>query len=202
MTLLIKNITLEQQAEKLAQYLPDSKDFQAKNIEGSQLRKVLIGLASEFLRTRNKVNYIYGQHNPLTTEDMLEEWETTVGIPDDCFSRNATVNQRREQVLLKLVGMNATTKEQFIKIADILGYGIQVSNGVDTSTFPLTFPFLFMDEAEKDFIIVIKILSEPKAETFPLTFPFTLNSDFPEILKCLFEKIKPAHTRVYYQYLT
>ena len=133
---------------------------------------------------------------------MLEEWETAVGIPDDCFSRNATKEQRREQVLLKLVGMNATTKEQFIKIADILGYNIDVSNGVDTSTFPLTFPFLLMDEEEKEFIIVVKILSEPEAETFPLTFPFTLNSDFPEILKCLFEKIKPAHTRVYYQYLT
>jgi uncharacterized protein YmfQ (DUF2313 family) len=199
---LVKNITLDQQADKLAQYLPDSKDFEAKNIEGSQLRKILIGLASEFLRTREQVNYIYDQYDPRATEDMLENWEEMVGIPDDCFSRNATREQRREQVLLKLVGMNATTREQFIKIADILGYNIDVLNGVDYSTFPLTLPFLLMEDDEKEFIIIIKILSEPEAETFPLTLPFTLNSDFPEILKCLFEKIKPAHTRIYYQYLT
>lgn len=200
--LLKKQVTLQDQANKLAQYLPNSREYEAKNIKDSNLRKILIGLSSEFLRLRSKVNYIYEQYDPRTTTDFIEEWESDVGIPDDCFSRNVSLEQRRQQVLLKIAGLNATTSEQFENIGNILGFNIVVTNAVDDATFPLTFPLLLASEEEKRFIIVVKLLDQQAGERFPLTFPLTFNSQFPAILRCLFEKIKPAHCKIFFRYQT
>ena len=196
----LKNRTLTEQTDILAGYLKNDILHQAKNKEGSNLRKVLAGLAGEWLRFRDKVNEVHSEYNPTKTTNLLEEWERFVGIPDCCFSNTGSIEQRRLNVLLKLAGINATTAKQFENIAAILGYNVDVETGVDASTFPMTFPFIFMDPAEAPFIIVVTLDISLKPSGFPLTFPITLTSEVPEILQCLFEKLKPANTSLYFRY--
>jgi len=197
---MLKERTQTQQADILAQYLRDDNLHEAKNREGSTLRKILLGLASEWLNFRSKINEVYNEYNPKTTTKMIEEWEQFVGIPDNCIPVASTIEQRRLNVLLKLAGINATTEKQFKNVASILGYNIEVSNGVSTSTFPLTLPFLLISEASAPFTIVITLPSSIQLNGFALTFPFTLTSQQPAILDCLFNKLKPANTQLFFRY--
>ena len=197
---MLKQRTQTQQADILAQYLRDDNLHEAKNRDDSTLRKILLGLASEWLNFRNKINEVVNEYNPQKTTALIQEWEEFVGIPDSCIPVASTIEQRRLNVLLKLAGINVTTEKQFKNVASILGYNIEVSNGVATSTFPLTLPFLLISEASAPFTIVITLPSSIKPSGFPLTFPFTLTSQQPAILDCLFNKLKPANTQLFFRY--
>ena len=197
---MLKKRTQPQQADILAQYLRDDNLHEAKNRDDSTLRKILLGLASEWLNFRDKINEVVNEYNPQKTTTLIQEWEEFVSIPDDCIPVASTIEQRRLNVLLKLAGINVTTEKQFKNVASILGYNIEVSNGVSTSTFPLTLPFLLISEASAPFTIVITLPSSIKPSGFPLTFPFTLTSQQPAILDCLFNKLKPANTQLFFRY--
>lgn len=197
---MLKKRTQPQQADILAQYLRDDNLHEAKNRDDSTLRKILLGLASEWLNFRDKINEVANEYNPQKTTALIQEWEEFVGIPDSCIPVASTIEQRRLNVLLKLAGINVTTEKQFKNVASILGYNIEVSNGVSTSTFPLTLPFLLISEASAPFTIVITLPSSIKPSGFPLTFPFTLTSQQPAILDCLFNKLKPANTQLFFRY--
>lgn len=191
---------VEEQTDILAQYLRDDPLWESKNIEGSNLRKVLIGLASQFIRFRDKVNEIYDEYDPTITTNLIEEWETVVGIPDGCIGNKGTLAQRRVNILLKLAGVNVTTAKQFETVATILGLTIRVDTGIDASTLPLSLPFVLMSAAEAPFIIVVTVDESLKPQGLPLTLPFTLTSSTPNLLNCLFQKLKPANTKLIFRY--
>lgn len=196
----LEETTKQQQTDTLAQYLRNDRLHRAKNREDSNLRKVLIGLACEFIRFKEKVNELYSEYDPNTTINLIEEWEGFVGIPDDCFSNTGSLEERRTNILLKLAGVNATTAKQFEDIGAILGFDITVENGVDTSTLPLSLPFILLTEAEAPFTIVVTLDASLEPDGLPVTLPFELGSQAPLILECLFEKLKPANTQVVFRY--
>ena len=197
---MFKERTQAQQASVLGQYLRDDDLHVAKNIEDSILRKVLLGLASEWLNFRSGLNDVVSEYDPNKTTSLIEEWEAFVGIPDSCIAIASTLEQRRLNVLLKLSGINVSTAKQFKNVAAILGYSIEVSNGVDTSTFPLQLPFLLISQASAPFTIVITLPASLKPSGFPLKLPFKLTAQQPNILKCLFNKLKPANTQLFFRY--
>ncbi len=197
---IVEARTQTQQSETLAQYIRDDRLHQSKNKDGSNLKKVLLGLASEFVRFRDKTNLIYDQYDPRTTTNLITEWETQVGIPDQCFGNTGTLEERRTNILLKLAGVNVSTEEQFENIALILGFNIDVSNGIDIAVFPLTLPFVLLNGTEAPFTIVITLPVSEQPAGLPLELPFTLTSQVPDVLECLFNKIKPAQCNIIFRY--
>lgn len=188
--------TTDQQSAVLAQYLRDDDLHQAKNRDDSNLRKVLLGLASELIRLRDSVNNLCEQYDPRVTEEFIDEWERTVGIPDDCIGNSGTLEERRNNVLLKIAGINITTAKQFENLAASFGFTVTVKSGVDVSTFPLAFPFVLLSAAEAPFTIIVEYDASLETESFPLTFPFTFTASAIDILECLFDKLKPANTQI------
>jgi uncharacterized protein YmfQ (DUF2313 family) len=197
---MFSQITLEQQTNILAGYLRDDPLFESKNKEGEPLRKILQGLATQWLDFRNSLNKVVSEYDLTKTTDLISEWEAFVGIPDGCIKNTGTLEQRRLNILLKLAGINATTKKQFENIAKVLGYDITVETGIDISSLPLSLPFILIDPAEAPFTIVVSLDSSLKPSGFPLTLPFLLGSDVPDVLNCLFNKLKPAHCKLYFRY--
>ena len=196
----LKNRTQEEQTDVLAGYLPNNKLFEAKNIPNSNIRKILLGLALEFTRERDLVNLLVQDYFPDGTENFLEEWEEVVGIPDDCLPVAETPAERRINILLKLAGINATTAKQFTEIASVLGYNIEISNAADFSKFPYTFPMVLLDPADIPFTIFVTIKGQPQAQGFPFTFPMTFAEPIESLLKCLFEKLIPAHCQIFFRF--
>lgn len=189
-----------EQTDVLAGYLPNDRLHALKNKEGSNLRKVLVGLAAQWGVFRDSINEVYDEYNPNNTTALIEEWETFVGIPDSCISNTGTIEQRRLNILLKLSGINATTKKQFETIALTLGYTVVVETGVETSTFPLKLPFILLSAGAAPFTIVVTLPASLAPSGFPLTLPFTLASYAPSILNCFFQKLKPANTNIIFRY--
>lgn len=192
--------TIEEQTDVLAQYLPNDPLWASKNVADSNLRKVLIGLASQFIRFRDKVDEIYDEYDPTITTNLIGEWEKVVGIPDGCLTNTGTLAQRRLNILLKLAGINVSTAKQFETVAAILGFAIRVETGVDTSTLPLSLPFILMSAEEAPFIIIVTVDESLKPQGLPLTLPFTLTDGTPDLLDCLFQKLKPANTKLIFRY--
>ena len=196
----LKDITKEEQTDILGQYLPNGKVYLKKFDDTSNLRKVLLGLGAVWLQERQLINELFDEYNPETTTKFIAEWEETVGIPDDCFGNIGTDEERRNNILLKLAGINTTTAEKFEAVALILGFTVVVESGVDHNTLPLTIPFILLSDEEAPYTIVVTLDASLEPEGLPLTLPFILTDQFPLILECLFNKLKPANTLIIFRY--
>ncbi len=194
-------LTTNQQTDILARYLPNDRLHVGKYLEDDPLRKILIGLAAIWLDQRELINLLFDEWLPSTTEVFLEEWEDTLGIPDDCFDVAATSEERRQNILLKLTGLNATTKEQFEALADILGIDINVKTGFDEATIPQTIPFIILSDDELGYTIIVEVENQTNEATIPQTIPFTIQESSTAILECLFNKLKPANTQVIFKFV-
>jgi uncharacterized protein YmfQ (DUF2313 family) len=85
--------TIVDQVQAIANNLPNDKLFFAKNIEGSNLRKLLYGLAYEVWRMENRVTDIAEQYDITKTIDLLTRWESALGIPDSCFDISVYISR-------------------------------------------------------------------------------------------------------------
>lgn len=189
-------------ADQLAGYLRDDRLHMAKYDTESKARKVLNGLSGSFILFDNTKDEALKELNINTTTQLINEWERMVGIPDQYIGIANTLEQRRKNVLLKIAGIKATTKQQFENLGDILGIPIQVFAGGDVIRFTYTFPILLITEEQLPYAIVININKQySDGSGFPYTFPITFLTNAETILRSFFERLKPAHTKLYFRYV-
>lgn len=198
---LFEEHTKEEHAQSLANYLPNGFAWMSKNIPTSNLRKFLTGLGCELQRVEQKMNEIAYEHDINTTTLYIEEWESALGIPDDCIPVANTIEERRANLLLKLFLPSVHTSADYEALAAILGITAVVNGGAEFGVFPMTFPIiLFPDAKTARFTIVIDFYGVSEDATFPMTFPFVFGNTEISILRCLYEKIKPANCQIIYRY--
>jgi uncharacterized protein YmfQ (DUF2313 family) len=199
--------TLEQHQQALAQYAPNDRLFQAKNVKNTNLYKLFLGLGGEFTRVDEIFQNVWDNTNILTTNDAdyISRWEDAVGIPDSIFLKTDSLplSERKNNILLKLRSLNCLTEQDFIDLAAILGYTVEISNGINYGTFPLTFPFTFFSTTKQArFTMIVNVpTSLAPTSVFPLVFPFTLSSGGGSIIERLFNELKPANTTVIFNYI-
>lgn len=196
----LKTRTTQEQADVLASYLPDNAIFAEKNNLNSNYRKILNGLALEFKRLRDVINSIRSDYFPENTTEFIENWETQLNIPDECIDVSTDISERRNNVMLKLNGVNATTKEDFEAMIAAAGIDATISNAVDQASLPLTLPFLLVDSDHAPFTIIVNLDASLEPSGLPLTLPFTLSSQAPSNIECLLKKYIPAHCQVIFRY--
>lgn len=192
--------TVEENTQALADLLPKGTAWEAKNIENSNMRKLLMAMSKEFRRVQDKINEFATEHRPETTTNLIEEWEAAVGIPDECFSNKVSIDLRRKQVVAKLAKMNVQTAKDFIELAAYFGYNVTIKNAEDGSVIPLVLPFTL---GEIDYLIntmIVKFIDLDSPENvLPATLPFTLGKD-SNIITCIFNKLKPATIEIIFTY--
>ena len=199
--MIIEKRTQQEQARILANYLRDDKLHQAKNQTDSNLYKILVGLAEGWLDFRNNANAIVDNYNINNSLLLIEEWEKAVGIPDNIFDISGDIETRKRNILLKLAGSKAETKEQFERIGKILGFDIQVEPAFKYSRFTYTFPVLLLNEGSSPFVILVNINKSLKPNGFSFKFTFKFSIDSADILKLFFNKIKPSNTIIIFRYV-
>lgn len=199
--MLIQNNTANEQANILAGYLRNDRLHQNKWVDGTNLRKLLIGLAEGFVDFNNNLNIFIAEGDIAKATSLLIEWEKTFGIPDDCLTNNGTIEERRINLLIKLAGLQGTLIEQFEYVINLLGYsGIQIKTGVAGTTYPLQYPFYYLSVDEAPFTMFVILPAELTPTTYPLPYPIPYNSIIPK-LQCIFDKLKPANVKIIYQFL-
>lgn len=195
--MLFKQHTKEEQATSLAQFMPNGRVFGNKHDSNSTLFKFIMGLACELFRVEEQMNLIAFEHDINTTTQFIDEWESAVGIPDACLSGTGTLEERRSAILVKMAKMNVTTLQDFVDLADEFGLSVTITPGAEAGLFPMTFPFILFDSPKQArFTMVVDFPTV--LDIFPYTFPFTFGDGSIAVVKCLFNRIKPAMVRIIY----
>lgn len=166
------------EANILAYFLPSGRTFANKFVEGSNVRRTLKGLAATALVVNEKLARVAIEYFPDTTTDLIGEWEQLVGIPNDCFKGDGDIETRRIHVLAMLRAWGVQTEQDFIDLAELLGYTISITHDVidEIQLLPLDVPFIPAAGNDPDFIWVVRGLWDTP----------------PPELQCFFNKLKSS----------
>lgn len=196
---LFTSHTINEHTQSLADHLPNGKGFIAKNQDGTNFRRFLRGLAFELQRIESTFIYTTQQYDPQTTTDFITEWESAVGIPDDCFPGTEDLQTRRKHVVVKLLSSGANTAQDFIDIAAFLGFDITISYLDEVEFYPpYDVPITLITGVPESRFIWIVTGAGVVPNVPPYDVPFSLSSG-TSVIQCLFNKLKPAHTRIIYR---
>jgi uncharacterized protein YmfQ (DUF2313 family) len=78
---------------------------------------------------------------PATADQLLPEWDETLGLPDACFGPFTSQDENRQQVVAKLIGAGGQSIAYFESLAASLGYTITIKEfSVHTVISPVTAP--------------------------------------------------------------
>jgi uncharacterized protein YmfQ (DUF2313 family) len=81
------------------------------------------GLVKAHLRAENLIN----EAIPQTAVELLGEWEAFAGLPDECTpERDLTLSERQDAVVEKLTGLGSLSVASFYALAVKLGYEITI----------------------------------------------------------------------------
>jgi len=192
-------LSKQQQAQVIANYMPGGKAFAAKNILGTNIRKWLLGFAREFLRVDALIALFRVDTVPDKTQYYISEWESAVGIPDDCFKGTGDDTERRLHIIMKLAKSGLQTGQDFVDFAAKLGIPIEVESGAIHGAFPFIFPIKFYPSGEAAHHTIIVRATETIGATFPYIFPIVFGTNDFALLECLFKKLKPANVDVVFE---
>lgn len=188
-------VSINDYVQLLKSLLPKGKLWEFS--EPSHFKKLLEGSAIELVRVHHRAEQLIKEIDPRTTVELLGEWETVTGLPDDCVSLTQTRQQRRLAVVEKLTRLASLSPQYYIEVARALGYEISITefkpfkagrsktgdrvNGQD-------WQFTWRVNAPRETVRVFKIGESGMGD------PLRLWGN--EILECAIKRVKPAHTYV------
>ncbi|MFD1557100.1 YmfQ family protein [Paraburkholderia silviterrae] len=89
--------------------------------------QVLLGLATPFQQHNDRANYLLVDAFPATADELLPQWEATLGLPDPCAGESPTLQARRQQVVARLTNSGGQSAAYFIAYAQSLGFEVTIT---------------------------------------------------------------------------
>lgn len=87
--------------------------------------------AVEFCRVEERVADLLREADPRQSDELLDEWEDLLGIPDECTESDRTLSERRSQIVQKLTNVGGLSAEFYEFLAAQLGFSVTVENRLD-----------------------------------------------------------------------
>ena len=94
---------------------------------GSMLSALLLALAPTYVRSMASAAQVLIDASPATTQNLLAEWEASLGLPDACTAANPSVEQRQAAVRAKWGARGSLTIGYFVALAANLGFAITIT---------------------------------------------------------------------------
>ncbi|XHF49425.1 MAG: YmfQ family protein [Enterobacter roggenkampii] len=113
-------------AGALGALLPTGRAWKrdANSVRGA----VLLALGSAYKRSDNDAQALIAGAFPPTATIMLSEWESSLGLPDDCsIGEVAGISDRQRAVVAKLISNGGLNRDYYIRVAAALGYTITIT---------------------------------------------------------------------------
>ena len=188
--------TKKEHTDALANYLPNGRLFESKNMLSSNLRRLLEALSCESQRFEQLLSETFFDFNLNNTNLLLENWEAFLGIPDECFNALGTIEERRLHVLVKFAQMNVSTSQDFIDLALTLGFVVTIEPSPEEFTPPYAIPTI--PHSNQSLFVWFVTGVDLVAIDPPYDVPFTPGLG-ANVLECIFDKLKPAMTRIIFR---
>lgn len=195
----MQNPPFNRHVRALADYLPNGKLFEAKHIQNSNFQQLLRGIAGELFTAQGYIVTLNNEYLPDLTTLFLDEWESALGIPDECFTGTGTVTERRRDVLVKLASLGIQTADDFEELAALFGKTVTVTPLADEAFPPFSVPFFPVGLTEGRFTVVVSGV-DLVGGVPPYSVPFDLFRD-ESILQCLLTRQSPANCNVIFRNL-
>lgn len=180
--------------------LPSGKAWPAE--VGSTMHKVLQAIADELARIDGRAAELIEEFDPRTTNELLTDFERVYGLPDPCLEgATQTVVERRNALVAKVVNLGGQSRAYFIALADALGYTITITEfspfvaGGSEAGDPLTngdWAFAWQVNAPETTVTEFRVGLSGCGDP--------LRSWGNELLECVIDRQKPAHTFVLFAY--
>lgn len=150
----------------------------------TQWQTLLLALAEEFARLDARVDELWEAADPRTTAELIEEWESVVGLPDECTGDITLLSDRRNAVLGRLTAVGAQNRQYYIDLAARAGFVVTITETV-AHTWQVNSPADTLQSARAGIAVAGTPLRLYGREA---------------ILECLLDRVKPAHTVLLFNY--
>jgi uncharacterized protein YmfQ (DUF2313 family) len=181
----------------------------------STASRTVRGMVGVHWRAWRRVSDLLRESDPRATYETLRMWEIDCGLPDPCVANPPTsIEGRRAAVLTRRQEGGTTTPMDFINLAATLGYQIRIDEFRPFRVWSRCDDFLNTDTAatgvgpDENRAIGwphcwrVNVLNGAAVFHMTCRSPCTafLREWVRGDLECLFERIKPAHTRIIWAY--
>ncbi|HDG8160814.1 TPA: YmfQ family protein [Klebsiella pneumoniae] len=113
-------------AQSLHSLLPNGRAWPRE--KGSVQYAVLKALGRAFARSDSSAQGLITGAFPSTATMMLPEWESTMGLPDDCsIGEISSIGDRQRVVVAKFISNGGLNRAYYIGVAEALGYTIKIT---------------------------------------------------------------------------
>lgn len=161
-------------------------------------------LAYSILDFKNTLQALVDESNPANANVFIDEWEKMVGIPDDIFAVESTLEKRVRNVLFKMTNGIEPTKAGIKKLATIFGVEVEFESWQDKHRLPIRLPYFLVKQELRPYVIYIKIIDTAQQDgektTLPRRLPFLLRKRNVSTLEDVIRKIIPATHMVIFSY--
>jgi uncharacterized protein YmfQ (DUF2313 family) len=187
--------------------MPKGRLWEAYGVNGTTNNAIAQGVGSMIATVLAYFEYVRKELNPYTTEDLIVEWEESVGLPDPCTIQHfQTLEERRQQVILRLKKTPVVTAKQMEGMVKTLtGFNVRViprrkselfTGELDTGILDFELSNDKYDRFTFDVIVDYEddaFLDTPIGEVLD-------GSALPRVIECVIERIKPANSLAIYHY--
>ncbi|WP_126456740.1 YmfQ family protein [Sulfuriflexus mobilis] len=185
---------------QLKAQLPRGMLWDSLREEGNDFSELLAVSAAELARIEARAEDLLDEADPRTTYELLPEHEKEAGLPDTCTTQADTLQERRDALVAKLTSVGGQSRQYFIDIAAALGYTITIAEA-KASQFGKSYGDLYNGVGWR----FVWYVDAPTETVRPRRFgqsgygePYRDWGN--EQLECLINRLKPAHTKVYFRY--
>lgn len=194
--------TLSETAGQLAASLPQGRAWEAKGVEGSNMRALINSTAVPHNMVQQLIQLMDEQFRISGTYDLLEEWEDSVGIPDECLAASDTIALRRQAVIDRLRKIPLVTLEDIQDYVNALYPDVTMVliPGKEYYTFEYGLELPLLGDVCEKFILVVQIPVSGESFEYDFEVPLIGGPDTDKI-RCLLEKIVPAEVYVIIEYV-
>lgn len=187
----------EEATRQLASTIPDGRAWQAKSLPGTNMYAVVSACAAEFREIQIQIETLAREFDINLSEQLLPDWEESCGLPEECIGQMASLQDRRNAVILRLRKIPFVTKNDYENLAfQLTGLNVTVTPGAEIELFPLDFPIHF---SSGNSYFKLYVTFNDAIGGFPYLFPFNFVSTGDNIIRCVFEQIAPANVLIIFQ---
>ena len=168
---------------------------------GSVISAVCGILVAPYARNSDRAEFLLVDAFPATANELLPEWEATLGLPDPCAGEAPTLQQRQAQVVARLTYSGGARVADIIAFAESLGYAITitqfapaVAGRLRAGQPALGAAWAFAWQINAPSTTVTSFRAGTSAAGEPLT------AFGNAVLECELRRIAPAHTVVIFTY--
>lgn len=184
----------------LQKHLPRGEFWHAYRIIGKTAYKLFNAYADAYEDMSEALCRLVSELNPYSTEQLITEWERSVGLPDACLPAATTLQERRDQVIFRLTKRRWSTEQDWHDLAALFGLTITIIQGwrvQEPALFDMCFDSWFFDFPRLGrfyvYIDVIEGCGDTTGFDYSFDYPFSTLGSGCDLFKCILERVKPAN---------